>query len=273
MKGIWDRWWPCGMTAVIGLGLWTLSLLDVDWSTWRPATCMPVDCFCEAVGEGFVRQPANAWSNLAFVLAGLFIVRGPTQPQLGARVLLRDDGGVRMLYGMTCVAIGVGSWLYHASLSFVGQWLDVLAMYLLPSCLALVNLVRVGRISRRTLVPLWLTLNAVLGGLLYLSPLWRRETFVALVLAFIASEVWSRRRLQAAMERRFLVTAVAAIVLAITIWILDLEHILCWPDSLIQGHSAWHVLCSLAAWWIYRYYASEHPVPTAPSHDHGTSAG
>ncbi len=268
MKRLWHHCWPWLMTLLIGVGLWLLSLVEADWSAWRQATCMPVDCFCEAVRDGFIRQPANAWSNMAFVLVGMLVLRGHGGGGQGAPVLLRDDVVVRLLYATTCVLIGVGSWLYHASLSFAGQWLDVMAMYLFPTCLLLVNLVRAGRIKRRSLLPLWLSVNSALGAMLFFIPLWRRETFVALTVAFIVSEVWARRRLPVTMRNDFLTAAAATIAVAITLWVLDLQHILCSADSLLQGHAAWHVLCSLAAWWIYRYYASEHAVPDAPSHDH-----
>ena len=32
---------------------------------------------------------------------------------------------------------------------------------------------------------------------------------------------------------------------------------LCRPESLAQGHALWHVLDALAAWFLYRFFASE----------------
>ena len=32
----------------------------------------------------------------------------------------------------------------------------------------------------------------------------------------------------------------------------------CHPDSLMQGHAVWHILCAGSTYCLYRYYASEH---------------
>ena len=45
-------------------------------------------------------------------------------------------------------------------------------------------------------------------------------------------------------------------LVAFTIWLLSNAG-WCDPDSLLQGHAAWHLLCAVAAYWLYRLYASE----------------
>jgi len=40
------------------------------WSDLAPATCLPDSCFCEAIGDGLIRQPSNTWSNPGFCLVG-----------------------------------------------------------------------------------------------------------------------------------------------------------------------------------------------------------
>lgn len=70
-----------------------------------------------------VREPQNTWSNLAFVLGGAALV-------VTAR--LRMARGV----GVSLVAVGIGSFLYHASASRTLRHLDVGAMYWLFLLLA-----------------------------------------------------------------------------------------------------------------------------------------
>ena len=49
-----------------------------------------------------------------------------------------------------------------------------------------------------------------------------------------------------------------ALALAFAIWNLAKDgSSLCHPDSLLQGHAAWHLLCAVAAYALYRLYASE----------------
>lgn len=251
--------WPWWVTALIAALLQALTAIEVDWTSWQPATCMPDDCFCEAVRKGWIRQPTNTWSNLAFVLVGLLAARGPLQPAAGAHVAMRDDALVRGLYGFTAVVIGLGSWWYHASLTFAGQWLDVMGMYLLPTWLICYNLLRARRLPRAAFMPAWLISNVLLGYGLLVLPAWRRPAFGVLIGLTLVSELVARLALRSQLERRYILGAIGAMALAFGIWWLDLKHILCEPHSVFQGHAVWHGLCAMAAWWIWRYYASEAP--------------
>src|SRR6266481_825369 len=105
-------------------------------TNWPPATCRPDHCFCEAIHNGAVAQPANSWSNLGFVVVGLLI----------AHARMRDDASpiapYRRIYGYALVLIGLGSAFYHASLTFVGQLMDVSGMYILITFALLYSLKR-----------------------------------------------------------------------------------------------------------------------------------
>ena len=47
---------------------------------------------------------------------------------------------------------------------------------------------------------------------------------------------------------------IAAKAVAFTIWNLDQSGKLCAPESLLQGHAAWHVLGRTSLWLTFRYY-------------------
>ena len=102
-----------------------------------PATCLSTHCFCEAVADAGVRQPVNAWSSVAFVLAGCWIAasawRGDRSDPRTPWLLALGAGGV---------LTGVGSGLYHAALTFDTQFLDVLGMHLIAGLVIAYALVR-----------------------------------------------------------------------------------------------------------------------------------
>src|SRR5688572_22117478 len=85
---------------------------------WKPASCMPDGCFCEAIRDGVIRQPLNALSSLAFVIVGVLVV-------LAMRRM--------SVFALAMAVIGFGSAFYHASLGFVGQFVDVTGMYLIAT--------------------------------------------------------------------------------------------------------------------------------------------
>ena len=57
-------------------------------------------------------------------------------------------------------------------------------------------------------------------------------------------------------RRGFAYASLAAIATAFVIWNAS-KAWLCDPHSLIQGHAIWHLLGAVAAYLLYRYYASE----------------
>jgi dihydroceramidase len=219
---------------------------------------MPDACFCEAIRDGAIRQPANTWSCLAFVLVGAMVIRRTfdgSSPRGGSLIETRTIYG--LLYGAALILIGFGSGFYHASLSFAGQFADVFGMYLLGTFILLYNLARLGRIAEREIAAPYVALNAVLALLLYTLPEIRRYAFALLLIVALALEFRARKRSGAIADGRFLRMALGAIAAGFAIWIGDVTRTVCAPTSLVQGHAVWHVAGAVSAWCLYRYYRSE----------------
>jgi hypothetical protein len=60
---------------------------------------------CEAIHEGWLAQPVNAWSSVAFVVAGVWVVARSRSPSVDRLVVVA--GGVAL------VLVGAGSFAYH----------------------------------------------------------------------------------------------------------------------------------------------------------------
>ena len=197
-----------------------------------PATCLPDACFCEAVRTGFIAQPANTWSSLAFVFVGAWILaRSPMKR-----------------YGAATIAIGLGSAFYHASLTFVGQVADIFGMYLLVTFMLVFR-------AGRWFGPLYIALNLALLAAQVAFPQSRRYLFAAVIAAVLIVETRARVN-----ERKWLYWALAAMSGGFVLWILDITKRWCDPRSLLQGHALWHVLGAVAAWCLFRYYRVGRPV-------------
>lgn len=219
---------------------------------------MPDACFCEAIRAGTIAQPANTWSNLGFVILGLLVIaQARSDAGRGQHTsLITQRTAYGAVYGGTCIVIGLGSLFYHASLTFAGQFCDVMGMYLFAVFVLLYALTRWSPLGERTFVAGYVGLNAVLAYLLVNVPSVRRWLFAVVLLAALALEARARRA-SAAIDAGYLRAAVFAMAVAFGIWILDITKVLCAPQSWLQGHALWHLLCATAAGLAYLYYRSE----------------
>src|SRR6185436_3351343 len=97
--------------------------------------------FCEA-GTGLIRQPANTFSNVGFVTAGLLIAWHASVPGNVGRRLSTYPW---LATGIACVVVllGPGSAAMHATQSALGGHLDMLSMYLIASFAAAYAVTRV----------------------------------------------------------------------------------------------------------------------------------
>jgi dihydroceramidase len=245
---------PWLVFAALSVALIAASVIllppGADRSGWRPASCMPDACFCEGLRPGGVAQPVNTYSNLAFVLVGCLVLFAP-------QARARDARAFRATYGSSVIVIGIGSLFYHATLSFAGQWLDVMGMYLLATLLVLSAAARVRPLPGPAFAAAYLAVNAALGILLVAAPELRRFLFAGLILAAVGLELaaWRLRRPPA--SGRYFAAALACLALGYGIWILDNARIVCAPDSFLQGHAAWHLLSAAAAGLMFAHNRSE----------------
>ena len=210
------------------------------------ATCLTSRCFCELVRHDGVAQPANAWSSLGFLVAGVAAI-------LTLRPAARRERTLVVLLGAALVAVGVGSFLFHATLTLWGQFLDVLPMYAVGSVLLAGAVVRLGWVSPRTGTFAGVVLVAMLGATLWLWPESRRGLFAAVLLPGIVLELVRAR--SSPSSPRWLYLGLALLMTAYLLWVLDQVGVWCDPTSALQGHALWHLLGAAAGLCLAKHYA------------------
>lgn len=263
--------WALGSFAVLTLALVVLFFRYAGANVWdglRESGELRKAHYSETVYiESIFRTRANTWSNLAFVLAGFYALAMAIRDRRTATGWLyagtnTTPPALTILFGLACCYLGVGSGIFHASLTRWGQQLDVASMY--PPMLALMAI-----LARRDTVALFClpekkaaALSATLiaavlcaAVLLYIYK-WSMSSGKVLPLhvftlaAFYAADrfLWrSRGRL------RWLALSFLAVSAGTFCRQLDVAGNFSGPDAWYQGHAFWHVLCaaSLGLGWYY----------------------
>lgn len=222
---------------------------------------MPSSCFCEAIRGGAIKQPANAVSSLAFVIVAVLVLRRAWNDRArssdGQIARFHTNIAYPLVFAAALTFVGLGSAYFHATLSFNGQFLDVLGMYLIATFALIYSIDRLRGIPTGMMIVLFAALNTLLAALLYWVPVARRFLFAILVIGIIIVELIIKRRSNEPSSNRYIVRAIAVMTIAFAIWITDYTRLLCDPSSIIQGHAIWHVLGAIASWQLYLHYASE----------------
>lgn len=247
------------LISAVTLGVLT-SLPASTWTDWRPATCLPRGCFCEIPNpHSPIRQTANTVSSLGYIFSGTLAITA-------SKKMRRFSPGHAVIFGVSSLLIGVGSAFYHASLTFSGQFFDVLGMFMLATLMPVYAFERIWDLRFAVTFGLYLIIVIFLSLLQISLPDTRRFVFaLALIIAlfFEARYLKQQTPVIAANKLRL---GILLLAVAYVIWILDTARIVCFETSLMQGHALWHLLGAASVWLLYQYYASENdeikPAPT-----------
>ena len=150
----------------------------------------------------------------------------------------------------------------HATQSEWGGHLDMLSMYLVAgfaASWAWVRWARRGTVAFVTAYAACVAACEVVGLWSDAIPVVRYSGYLAfgvLLVAAVVLETLVWRRGETTIVFRHGVVALVAMLVAFTIWLLTNAG-WCDPYSLLQGHAAWHLLCAVSAYWLFRMYASE----------------
>ena len=215
--------------------------------------------FCEARLDAWIAEPANAWSSFAYVAVGAYLA-------MRAR---RTGQSLGWLASSTSVLLGVGSFAFHATGAFAGQFADESSMFLMSAMMLTLALRRVFGWSTGTSLLAFVTLAA--SAILVLARthgagIW---IFAAHILSVVVLEVWLGRTADARGERgnyALMRWTILFFAFAFGVWAVDLLRVACDPKNhVFGGHAAWHVLSAIALIAYHRFQASLAIAPRAPS--------
>ena len=236
--------------VLCALTWWASDLLAQTAIVDRAATCAQTQCFCEQAANVFPTQLMDSISSFAFIILGVSAV-----------LLARPASGTREhtltgFFAATMVFIGASSFFYHSTLSFVGQFFDIFSMYTFGLLLIVGALYRSGHLRARPAIVGFIVSSVLLGVLQFFYPDARRILFVIVLVPGIVLELTRYVTGHRARSRKMIAiySALAIMVVAYMVWILDQTPLFCAPNSLVQGHAIWHTLGAVAAFLVVVHY-------------------
>jgi hypothetical protein len=209
----------------------------MSWAGW-PLPAAAATGGCERLRDGLLAEPVSAVTSLAFLAAGLAVLAA------------RDDRphpAPRRWFGLLVLAVGVGSVIQHGprppgqDLAHDLPLVALLAL-VLTDCLADLT-------GRRLRAWWWLLPTAALAPVIVLAPA-AGDAAQGVLGALAVAAGLARARLRPS-RRRALLTALLVLGLAAAAGTLTRAGMpLCQPESLWQGHGAWHLLAAAALWLL-----------------------
>jgi hypothetical protein len=218
-------------------------------------------CFCETLHAGPIRQPSNTLSNLGFVAVGL-VIAAAADRRRGRAAPANPMTTTRFhptAFAVVTALLGPGSMALHASMTVWGGRVDVISMYLFIAYVAVYGAARIAAWSTGRFAAVYAATVLLLSASKIWTPVSSDVVFGAMVgLAALTDPVMARRRPDRRFERRWLAAAGVLFGVAFAIWLPSRSGgALCDPDSWVQGHALWHLLCAGAAGCIFLYLRSE----------------
>ncbi len=182
---------------------------------------------CELLRDGWLAQPANAWSSLAYLLAAAWVLR-------------RDRHGAAGLGAAALATVAVGSAAYHGPQP---AGAEVVHDASITALLVALLLNAAEREVRRPAV----VLLAVGVGVTAVAPALDGAVHAGLAVAVAVAEVRRRRRRTGPPSTADRVAIVALAVGAALFALGRTGGPLCRPASVLQPHAGWHVATAVAA--------------------------
>ncbi|MEM7104925.1 MAG: ceramidase domain-containing protein [Bacteroidota bacterium] len=222
--------------------------------------------FCEHERDGYIKQPANSFSNLAFSIIGIYIAWFSYKNQFSGTNRISSTRYYPLLFSCSLIILGAGSFAMHATDTALGEFLDLFGMYLFSSFVAAYAITRWFKLPDLGFFILFLInvsvssyIHLYSGEGTYLGLSASSFCFAIQLLVGVTFELFLRYIRKININAALGWTSISLLVIAFIIWNLsrNQDSILCDPHLWLQGHAIWHILDAVGTFFVFLYYASE----------------
>ncbi len=246
--------------------IWILFNSVLTGSVWEgmeiSKSALTVE-YCEFNDTGkFFHQSMNTYSNLVYFFFGIFICligkQDANNQGLNTKNRLANFPELSFLIGISFIYLSFGSAFFHASLTWIGQRVDMNGTYSLSISILLIALYSVfykiefsKTAKRRLIVSAFVLIIAFYQIALLIS-----SSILLPIFIFSAWILITVNYFQFPKERSLILAllSIVSIVIALKIRTIDVQKINCNPYSLYQGHSLWHFLAGFSSFCSYAFF-------------------
>jgi hypothetical protein len=272
--------WAALLALIVLLAIFSVYDGQRVWDGWRESDGLRRPTYAERIyPDNLFRTWANTWSNLSYIAVGFYCIAlgwNDLRQCRPARVgYLVSTPALSILFGSTCCWLGICSGFFHASLTRIGQQLDVASMYgplvaLLAVSLGL-KLPRIKISKESEGWPTWpwlagMTLVAEAAFIYFKWSMSSRVTLSALCslvgMFALLDRFWWRRNL----DLSWLAWAAVTLAVGTACRQLDVAGLFSGSDAWLQGHALWHLFTAASLGSMYLYYRSETDSPENRTH-------
>ncbi|GAB3946499.1 hypothetical protein GCM10028805_17120 [Spirosoma harenae] len=210
----------------------------------------------------FFHQSVNTYSNLVYFFFGIFICLLAIEDRKNGPAIgqnrLQQFPLLSLLMGICLIYLSFGSAFFHASLTWVGQRVDMNGTYSITVALLSIAVyhvfyrIHLSDSAKRIFIGIAVLLILSFYEIHLLIP----SSVLLPALILITWILIVINYIQFRKERSILlaVSSIVLIIVALKIRALDVQKIGCDPHSLYQGHSVWHLLAGLSSFCSYAFF-------------------
>lgn len=216
--------------------------MNCPWNSFKPSK---ID-FCEQNLCAWISEPASSYSCVFYLLFGVIILKN-------------RKNIISSYFGIISICIGLFSFVFHATLTFVGSMLDLGSMYLLATTLIYINITRFEKYNY--LINSYLqTIYFVFSNffLLVYTYFFEETTgifYLFLMIAVIILEIIHYFNSKNKQNFKWIYFALFGYIGGSFFWYLDTYRVYCNPENhIINGHVIWHCMSAFAIFSVYKYY-------------------
>lgn len=250
--GMWAVWF--GANAFLNGDVWAGMVISKSALTAE---------YCEFNNVArFFHQRMNTYSNLGYFFFGVVILQIGLEDRknrgLKPQNRLEAFPLLSVLMGICFIYLCFGSAFFHASLTYVGQRVDMNGTYALTLVLVSIALyhvfytLRLTNAGQKFCIAFLIVLTVVFLKIALLIP--SGKLLPSLILTLLVLTAINYVQFRKERSGILAILSFILIVVAIVVRTMDVQKMGCNPYSCYQGHALWHLLTALSSVCSYAFF-------------------